>query len=153
MWDLNRGVTRRKASLLHTIHHLSLGSLLPSSLGLPAQHSTWHKSPRVCCLKGYLIYYGSISTLCISEHLIKWAALSWPLSLRVSRTGRACALTSPSSTCLLLLKLFFYTYKKFQGSVCFGRTYTKSGTIQGRLIISMTLAKEWCAHLWWFHIC
>lgn len=102
--------------------------------------------------KGYLIYYSSISTLCISEHLIKWAALSWPLSLSQQDWPSLCTDFTHQHTSFVT-EASFYTDKKFQGSACFGRTCTKSGTIQGRLIISITLAKEWCAHLWWFHIC
>lgn len=152
MW----GFEYSKESLSNTYNPPPLpGSRLPPSLGLQAQRSTWHKAGTQSLLsKGYHIYYGSSSTLCVSEHLIKWAALSWPLSLKVSRTGPACSLTLPSSTGLWLLKLFFiHTHKNSQGSACFGRTYTKIWTIQGGLIISMTPAKRWCAHLWWFHIC
>lgn len=147
--------TRKKASLIHTTHRLSLAvAYLPLWVSKPSAAPGTKQEPRVCCLKviphllRFYFYtvciWTSYQMSCSEPTFISWSQQDWT-SLFIDFTLQHRSFVTEA--------FFIHTHKKSQGSACFCRTYTKIWTIQGGLITSMTPAKRWCAHLWWFHIC
>ena len=143
MWDLNTPLTWKP--LWQSTIATWAASYLPLRVSR-AQHGTWHKSgAQSCCLKVTLFITAVLLHCVYSNVLSNAAALSWPLSLRVSRTGLAWP-TSPSSTGLPFLKPFFtHMHKKIpRQRACFARTHIQVRTMEGRLIINMAAGRRAC---------